>query len=150
MTAKLAFYMAVLSNNAFCARNWGIYIFQIGQDRVNAALCLKILSISLQSLNARNYLRWLHKPCHSVRRLKNEHCMHNSWVKIFNALPVATVLSSNGLLITSLLRQLELHDWFISANKITTKITAEASSPAASTRVKHSHRWDGICILQTV
>lgn len=86
-------------------------------------LCLKILSISLQSLNARNYLRRLHKPCHSVRRLKNEHRMHNSCIKIFNALPVAAVLSSNGLLITSSLRQLKLRNWFISTNKITTWIT---------------------------
>lgn len=37
MTVKLAVYIAVLANKAFCATSWGIYIFQIWQDRVNAA-----------------------------------------------------------------------------------------------------------------
>lgn len=85
-------------------------------------VCMKIWSISLQSLYARNYPSHLYNLCHCALRLKNEHSMHNSCIKIFCALPAATVTSSNGILISSSLKQSGLGNCFAATNNIPSKM----------------------------
>lgn len=75
-------------------------------------VCMKIWSISLQSLYARNYPSHLYNLCHYALRLKNEDSMHNSCIKIFCVLPAATVTSNNGVSISSSLKQLGLGNCF--------------------------------------
>lgn len=60
--------------------------------------------------------------CHSALRLKNEHSVHNSCIKIFCALPAATATSSNGILISSSLKQSGLGNCFAATNSIPSKM----------------------------
>lgn len=97
-------------------------------------VCMKIWSISLQSLYARNYPSHLYNLCHYALRLKNEDSMHNSCIKIFGALPAATVRSSNGVLISSSLKQLGLGNCFAATNNIPSKTGGRHRLPPAALR----------------
>lgn len=123
---------ALLSNQAFCAVSSGIYIFLNRPSHSMLLVCMKIWSISLQSLYASNYPSHLYNLCHYALRLKNEDSMHNSCIKIFCALPAATVISSNGVSISSSLKQLGLGNCFAATNNIPSKTGCRHGlSPAA-------------------
>lgn len=123
---------AKLSNQAFCAVSSGIYIFLNRPSHSMLLVCMKIWSISLQSLYARNYPSHLYNLCHYALRLKNEESMHNSCIKIFCALPAATVTSSNGVSISSLLKQLGLGNCFAATNNIPSKTGCRHRLPPAA------------------
>lgn len=80
-------------------------------------------------------------PCHSALRLKNEHSVHNSCIKIFCALPAATATSSNGILISSSLKQSGLGNCFAATNNIPSKMGCrqQACPPAALKRNSNIH-----------
>lgn len=63
-------------------------------------------------------------------RLKNEHSMHNSCIKIFRALPAATATFSNGILISPSLKQSGLGNCFAVTNNIPSKTGCRHWLPA--------------------
>lgn len=141
---------AMFSNQAFCAVSLGIYIFLNRPSHSMLLVCMKIWSISLQSLYARNYPSHLYNLCHYALRLKNEDSMHNSCIKIFCALPAATVTSNNGVSISSSLKQLGLGNCFAATNSIPSKTGCRHGlSPAA---LKHNSNIHGVAfyILQSL
>lgn len=90
----------------------------------------------------KKYPSHLYNLCHYALRLKNEDSMHNSCIKIFCALPAATVTSSNGVSISSSLKQLELGNCFAATNNIPSKTGCRHRLPPAA--LKHNCNIHGM------